>query len=406
MKNVLKRVGILILSILLLSACNSSKDVSKTSEATKNKNAQGVTDDEIVLGAWAPLSGAAAQWGTLVKGAQSYFNKVNAEGGINGRKIRYVAYDDEYQPSRSVAAAKKLVEEDKVFAIVGALGTSHHKAALPYLTKKGIPVVAFASGDSSFVNPPIKTYFGLQTNYDIESRIFSQYAAKELKAKTVGILFQNDDFGKSYLAGAQKELKKLGIDIAAEVAYNLNDVDFSTPAMQMKKANPDVILVFGAVKPVAGFWKELDKIGGKKPAIFNYGSGSDMTIFELAGNDVMEGVMSSTWMTSVSEKDNPKIQAYLKQFTKDYPDEDPSANGPMSGWTFAQVMVEGLKRCGDDLSWENFIKQMETLKDWNGSLAYNVTYSPKNRYGQTSITMIQAKNGKLVKISDVIKYEP
>jgi branched-chain amino acid transport system substrate-binding protein len=402
MKKWLRNISILSVCLLLFVACNKNSNTS--SNDSKGKS-QGVKDDEILIGGWVPQSGPAAQWGILGEVYQSYFNKVNAEGGVNGRTLKYIAIDDEYQPSKTVAAAKKLVEEDKVFAILGTTGTAHNKAVMPYLTKKGIPVVAVASGDSAFVDPPVKNYFALQTNYDIEARIFSTYANDELKAKSVGIFYQNDDYGIVYKDAAVEELNKLGIKVATQEPFNVTDVDFSSQALSIKKANPDVVFLFASPKPAASFLKEFDKIGGSADRMLTYTS-ADQTMIDLAGEDVMEGVFSTTWVKSLNDSEDPLIKEYVDQLKKDLPNEDPNSVFMRSAWAYAQVLVEGLKRSGDNLTWENFIKQMETLEDWNGSLAYNVTYSSQYRYGQTSVKVSQFKDGNIVDISDVIKYEP
>lgn len=406
MKKWFMPISFLAICVLLLAACSESTNTSSPSSGEKpaTESSQGVTDDEILIGGWVPQSGPAAQWGILAEVYQSYFNLVNENGGVNGRTIKFNAIDDEYQPSKTVAAAKKLVEQDKVFAILGTTGTAHNKAVMPYLTEKGIPVVAVASGDSAFVDPPVKNYFALQTNYDIEARIFSTYANEELNAKSVGIFFQNDDYGIVYKDAAVEELGELGIEVVAQESYNPSDVDFSAQSLSIKESDAEVVFLFATPKAAASFLKEYDKVGGTAERMLTYTS-ADSTMVDLAGADVMEGVYSTTWVKSLND-DDPLVKEYIDQISKDIPGQDPNSVFMRSAWAYAQVIVEGLKRSGDNLTWENFIKQMETLEDWNGSLAYNVTYTPEYRYGQTSVKISQFKDGDLVDISEVIKYEP
>jgi ABC-type branched-subunit amino acid transport system substrate-binding protein len=417
--------AIVLITALVLSACGGSSPTSggnqgastpeksgeKSGETAKSDdtsngggktNVQGVTDTEILVGNWAPQTGPAAQYGVVANGIQAYFDKVNSEGGVNGRQLKLITYDDEYQPSKTVGFAKKLIEEDKVYAIIGAVCTNCNKAAKPQVEKSGIPLFP-STGASLFADPPIKNYFPLITNYGIEARIFVDYAVDTLHAKTGAIFYQNDDFGKDGYQAALEEAKKKGLEIVAEVPYNTTDVDFSPYAQKIKQANADVIFGFTVPKPGAAFWKEVAKIGAKKPFFSTYVTGADTVMYDLAGKDAWEGTYSTTFMPSTEETDDPKVAEFIEWYKKK--NSDAPSGFAEWGWAYAQVFTEIVKRCGDDLSWENFYKQAETLQDWDGGLPFKVTYSPTNRYGQTTVYMIQAKGGKLEKVSDPITYE-
>jgi branched-chain amino acid transport system substrate-binding protein len=389
----------LILCIMVfMSACSESKSVQSGGKTAT----QGVTDETITIGNWATQSGPAAFYGDIARGVDAYLKHINDKGGINGRKFKLITYDEEYQPSRAVSVGRKLIEEDKVFAIVGNDCTSCNKAALPLFKKSGIPIVGISTGADLFVNPVIPNVFGLLTNYGVEGRIFVNYALDELKAKNIGIFYQNDDFGKSGYLAAIDELKKRGVKPVAEIPYNANDVDYNSAALKMQEAKPDVILSFSITKPSAAFKKELYKLGVDIPFIVAGVTGADNRMFEIAG-DAWTNVYSSSWLTLVSENDQ-KIQEYVAALKKYYPDVNPT--GPAQwGWAEAEVLVEGIRRAGKDVTPENVIKQLETLKNWNEGMALNVTYSPKNHYGSTSVFIIKDKDGKMVKHSDVITHE-
>lgn len=372
-------------------------------EKSEKKYDQGVTDTTIKLGVWGPMSGPAATYSVVSKGTDAYFKYINeTQGGINGRKIEFIIIDDEYQPSKAVAAAKKLVEEEKVFALVGPLGTPSNKAAMPYLQKSGIPVIAPSTGSSLWANPPKKNYFALQTNYQVEGRLFAKYANEELKAKTVGIFYQNDDFGKEGYEAAKEELAKRGMKIVAEAPYNPADVDFSSAALTMKNANPDVIMVFAIPKPAAAFAKELHKIGFKPNILVTYVSG-DTIMFDLAGSEAWEGIITTSWVPIIDEKD-PKVKPFIENFKKYYPNEKVSTLAA-GGWAYGEVAVEALKRAGDHLTWENLIQSLETFDKWNDGLAHNVTYKPDQRQGQNSMFFMKAVNGSYQKISDYVELD-
>ncbi|KQU27096.1 hypothetical protein ASG65_00535 [Bacillus sp. Leaf13] len=401
-KNMLNKFGLIICSIMLLAACQSKGAGTSSPEKGDGKYSQGVTDNSIKIGNWATQSGTGALYGPIAKGVDAYLQHVNEQGGINGRKFEFVTYDEEYQPSRAVSIAKKLVEEDKVFAVVGNDCTSCVKAALPQFKKSGMPVVGMSSGSDIFVNPIIPNVFGLLTNYGVEARIFVNYALDDLKAKKVAIVYQNDDFGKSGYLAAIDELKKRGVKAVAEIPYNTTDVDYSSAALKMKKANPDVVLSFSITKPTAAIKKELYKVGVNVPFIVTGVSGGDNELFNLAG-EAWQNVYSSSWLNLIGEGDE-KTKEYVEVLKKYYPNVNPS--GPAQwGWAEAEVLVEGIKRAGDDLTWENVIKQMETMDNWNDGLAFNVTYTPDNHYGSTSVFIIKDKDGQMTKYSNVITYE-
>jgi len=384
------------------SGTGSGSNSGTASSSGGSKNAQGVTDTEILIGNWQTLSGPSANLGTTtIKGVEAYFKYINDQGGVNGRKLKLVNYDDEYQPSKTVSVVKKLIEEDKVFALSSVGCTSCTIAALPHVIESGIPLVGITSGADNFVNPVIPNVFGLITNYRIEGKIFARFAVEQLNGERIAIFYQNDDFGKSGYSAALEELEKYNISPVAEVPYNATDVDFSSPALKIKEANPDVILSFSIPKQTAAVKMELAKLGVNVPFVVAGVAGSDNNMFSLAG-DAWTNIYSSNWMKLYDN--NEKVQKYVSFMQEHYPDVDPYGLAAY-GWGISEVLVEGIRRAGDDLSWENFIRQLETLKDWDGGISLNVTYTPDSHYGTTSLIMIKDENGKLVQASDELKYD-
>ncbi|OUM84622.1 MAG: hypothetical protein BAA01_05630 [Bacillus thermozeamaize] len=409
--------GVITLVLLLIITACGGNQPANTSPGNNQQGgdagnqpkqqAQGVTDSEILVGHIGPQTGPAAQYDLIRQGIQSYFNYVNENGGVNGRKLKLIAYDDQYQPSKTVPAAKRLVEEDKVFALVGNVCTPCNAAVKPYLVEKGIPVVAVSSGADQFVNPPVKNYFGYLMNYRMEAAIYVDYAVNKMGAKKVAIAYQNDDFGKEGLEGAKEAIKKYnGLEVVAEVPFLVTDADFSSQAQQLQKSKPDVILAFATPKPAASLRKEMHKINATNiPMIVCSVGANDTNLFKLAGEEIWEGVISSASMPMADDSDDPDMKLYKERFTKDFPNSTYNGNAQW-GWVAAQIFVEGLKRAGDDLSWENYIKALETLDKWDGSLYPSVTYTPEYRYGLTSLFMTEAKDGKIVPITGIIHYDP
>jgi branched-chain amino acid transport system substrate-binding protein len=385
------------------STSSGTPSTSAATNAESQKSVQGVTDTTIKMGTWGALTGPAAAYSTVITGIDAYLRFVNeSEGGVHGRKLELAAHNDEYLPSKTVAAAKKLVEEDKVFAIVGGLGTPTNAAVMPYLTDIGIPVVAPATGSSMFASEIKKNYFALQTNYVVEGKIFAKYAKEELNAQKVGIFYQNDDFGKEGYGGAKEIIEKLGMELVESVTYNPTDVDYSTAALKMKEANPDVIMGFSTPKASASFMKELDKLGFTSAKRIVSHVNASSTLFDLAGSS-WEGVITSSWLPILDEED-PQFKDYYATMKKHFPNADYHSSFGLAGWAYAEVAVEGLRRAGKDLTWDSYIKAMETFDNWNDGFAYNISYRPDMRQGQNALALVKAENGKYIKISDYIEY--
>lgn len=409
MKKKLTTVLALFLSIILLVACsgqtNGDQSTSKESKETK-KAAQGVSEKEILVGHTGPQTGAVAEFDKVRRGIQSYFNYVNDNGGVNGRKLKLIAYDDQYQPAQTIQGIKRLIEQDKVFAIVVPIGTANIDASIQHLQKTGIPVTGLGTGADKFVNPPINNVFGGTFNYVIEAKVILDYAVNKLNAKKIAIAYQNDDYGKQGLEAIQKNIKKYpGVSITKEVPFLATDKEFSSHAAQLKGSKPDVIIMNSTPAPAALLRKEMFEIGASNiPFIVSQSGGSDLNQFNLAGN-AWEGTISSLpYPSYVDTMDDENTKNYVEYVSKDFGKEALGSLTQM-GWTSAEVFVEGVKRAGDDLSWENFIKKMDTFDKWDGSFYPAVSYSEKHRYGNTSLFLVQAKNGRLETIGKSY-YDP
>ena len=203
---------------------------------------RGVTDTEIRIGQYGPQSGPAALWGAVARGTGCYFDMINAEGGINGRKIKYFLRDDGYMAPRTKAICKELVESKEVFAMASGVGTSPGMAVKRYLHKKKVPWIGPATGSTHWAFPPTKYLFAVYPLYIDEAAILVNYAVKEMGKKRIAFFYQNDDYGKEGLAGAEYALKKLGMELAASVSVEVMDTDLSSHCMKLKQANPDCVI--------------------------------------------------------------------------------------------------------------------------------------------------------------------
>ncbi|HHY20467.1 MAG TPA: ABC transporter substrate-binding protein [Bacilli bacterium] len=416
-----KKLLLLVTGILLvigLIACGGEKPTTTTVNDSEKKEEnkevnkelpQGITDDEILIGHLGPQTGPTAIYDLVRKGIDAHFNYVNENGGVNGRKLKLIAYDDQYQPAKSVQLVKRLVEEDKVYALLGNIGTSNIGATKDYLVEKGIPLILMSTGAKQFVDPPIETFMGSGLmNYRVEARILLDYAINELGVKKIAISYQNDDFGKEGYEEVKLAIANYpGVEIIEEVTFLPKDTEFSSQAEKLKNAQPDAVFNFGSPSPIANLKKAMYKIGLTEPAfIVNSVGANDNNLFNLAGEDVWEGTYSgAVYPMPELVPDDKVMQLFVERFSKDYPGDSTSGFSQI-GWAEAQVLVEALKRAGDNPAWDNFLETFYSFDNWDGSIYAGVTLSKENHFALTTMFITQAKDRKIQPITDPISFDP
>lgn len=357
----------------------------------------GVTADSILIGANAPITGPlAAAGGVIYPTIEAYFKKTNDEGGIHGRKLKFVYYDDAYDPSKTVGVAKKLVEVDNVF-MMNTLGAGTTAAIADYLAERTVPVVPAITGSKRLLS--YKNIFQMYPDYATDGRMLARFAVDKLRGKTIAMWYQNDDYGKDELAAITEELKKDKLQLAAALPYNPTDMDFSSSVLKLKAANPDVVILAPAQKPLSQFLKDAAKLGLKTQFLVSYAA-ADASIASLAG-PAAEGVMFSSYQkTLVADASEPKMKE-LREFAARYlPGKDVS-HYMFLGTYVAQLTVEALKRAGPDPTREKVIKAMEDMKEWNGAwIVDNVSYGPQQHgLSGTAMYFMKMQGGKFVKIN-------
>jgi len=264
-------------------------------------------------------------------------------------------------------------------------------------------------GVKQFVDPVTPNIMGIGVlSYPVEAQIFLEYAVTKLGAKKIAIAYQNDDLGKQGQSTIKEKYKNYpDVSIVAEVPFLSTDVDFSSQAQKLQQANPDVIMVFGVVAPASNLKKAMYKIGLKNvPYMVSYAGGNDVKQFELAGPDVWEGTISSAAMFPPEQSRAPNAKVYKQQFQKDWPKDSYSSGPAMNGWAAAEVFVEAVKRSGDDLSWDHFLKTFYTFDKWKESLFTSVSFSKDNHYGVSSAILTVAKGGNLVPLTEIMNFDP
>lgn len=385
----------LVVVLALLAGCGGAGTVGGGAA----QGTPGVTEDTIVVGTFMPLTGPAAAWGENAKGLSAYFKYLNDQGGVHGRKIQLIVEDDQYQPSRTVAAVKKLVEQDKVFAIVAPVGTSNLTAVRDYLKRHGVPVVAYLNGTTKFSKPVDPLLFAGLMTYEREARILVKYAAETLQLRKLGVFYQNDDFGRDGLAGAKQAAEELGLEVVAEVSYAPADVDVSAQALKLKESGAEGVLIWSTVKHAALLMKEAQKIS-YRPKWLGSAVIASTSLPELAG-DAAEGAYFVAYAANIWDKDHPVV----KEFLENYPryEKTPINSSNLTGWSAGRIFAEAVRRAGPNLTRESLVKALETFDRFENTGV--VTYTKDDHAGYRAGFIRQLQDGEFVKITDWISAE-
>lgn len=390
------RTGTLILALsLLFSACSGPAGTGPQQQANGTP-APGVTDTEVVIGTFGPLTGPAAAWGDTLRGLAAYAEYINDQGGIHGRRLKVIVEDDQYQPSKTVAAVKKMVEQDKVFALVNVVGTSNLSAVQDYLVQKGVPVVFYSTGSTKFQDPVNPYFFAGLMPYDLEAKILVRYGVETLGVSKFAVFYQNDDFGKDGLKGARESASALGGQIVAEVAYNPADVDISAHVLKMKEAGAEAVLVWGTVKHGALALMEAAKIGFKPKWMLSSVTATSQ-LPELA-KDAAEGAYTVGVSATLDDTDHPVVKAFLENHAKYFQTE--TSTPQLSGWGAGYAFAEALRQAGPEPTREGLIQALESFHDFQG--LSSITFAPDDHVGMRKGWVRQLQGGKLVRISDII----
>ncbi len=336
--------------------------------AAEKKYGPGVTDTEIKIGNTSPYSGPASAFSMVAKAEEAYFRKINAEGGINGRKIVFISYDDSYSPPKTVEQTRKLVESDEVLLVFNAMGTASNSAVQKYLNIKKTPQLFVSSGAAKWNDPKNFPWsMGFTPSYENEGRIYAKYLLKEKPGAKIAILFQNDDYGKDYLKGIKQALgDKAGSMIVLEEAFDVTEPSIDSHIVKLKSTGADVFIDIATPKFAAQSIKKVAELGWKPLHILSYVSASIGGVIAPAGMENAQGIVSAAYFKDPNDptwKDDAGVKA-LNAFLETY---FPSANRSdtliVNGYNTAQLMVEVLKLCGDDLTRENVMKQAANLKN-------------------------------------------
>ncbi|CCE08763.1 putative ABC-type branched-chain amino acid transporter, periplasmic binding protein [Bradyrhizobium sp. STM 3843] len=337
--------------------------------AAEKKYDPGASDTEIKIGNIMPYSGPASAYGIIGKTEAAYFKKINDAGGINGRKINFVSYDDAYSPPKAVEQARRLVESDEVLLIFNSLGTPSNSAIQKYMNAKKVPQLFVATGATKWNDPQNFPWtMGWQPSYQAESRIYAKWLLKEKPDAKIAVLYQNDDYGKDYLKGLKDGLgAKAASMIVAEESYETTEPTIDSHIVKLKSSGADVFIDIATPKFAAQAIKKTAEIEWKALHILNNVSASVGSVIKPAGFANAQGIVSAQYLKDTTDPQwgsDPGMNTYLEFMTKDFPEGDKLDNGTVVGYGVAQTLVQVLKQCGDNLTRENVMKQAASLRDF------------------------------------------
>ena len=341
---------------------------SVSSACAQKKYDTGATDTEIKVGQTVPFSGPASAYATVGKAQAAYMKMINDQGGVNGRKINLIQYDDAYSPPKTVEQVRKLVEGDEVLLTFQIIGTAPNAAVQKYLNARKVPQLFAATGASKFTDPRNFPWtFGFNPSYFVEGRIYGQYILKEHPNARIGVLYQNDDLGKDYLNGLKAGLgDKAAKMLVAEISYELTEPTIDSQILKIKDAGADLFFSASTPKQAAQAIKKIAELGWHPVQIVDINANSVGAVLKPAGLEASKGIISVGYVKDPSDpasKDDPGIERYLAFMQKYYPDGDKGSSLNVYGYITSQLLIQVLKQCGDDLTRDNVLKQATSLKN-------------------------------------------
>ncbi|MGY3531826.1 MULTISPECIES: ABC transporter substrate-binding protein [Bradyrhizobium] len=361
-------------SVQLLAATALAIALSVTSAAAQKKYDIGATDTEIKIGQTVPFSGPASAYAGIGKTQAAYMKMINDQGGINGRKLNLIQYDDAYSPPKAVEQVRKLVEGDEVLFTFQIIGTPSNAAVQKYLNARKVPQLLASTGASRFSDPQNAPWtIAFNPNYQSEGRIYAKYILANHPNAKIGIFYQNDDLGRDYITGLKSGLgDKAASMIVAEVSYELTDPTVDSQIVKLKAAGVDLLYNASTPKFAAQAIRKVADLDWHPVHILDINASPVSATLKPAGLDISKGIISTNYGKDPADpqwKDDPGVKAYFAFMDKYYPEGDKLNTVNTYGYSTAELLIQVLKQCGDDLTRENLMKQVTSLKKFVPSLA-------------------------------------
>ncbi|EHR00609.1 ABC transporter substrate-binding protein [Bradyrhizobium sp. WSM471] len=386
---------------------------SASTASAQKKYDTGATDTEIKIGNIMPYSGPASAYGIIGRTEAAYFKKINDEGGINGRKINFISYDDAYSPPKTVEQARKLVESDEVLFIFNSLGTPPNSAIHKYMNSKKVPQLFVATGATKWNDPKDFPWtMGWQPNYQSETQIYAKWLLKNKPDAKIAVLFQNDDYGKDYLKGLKDGLgAKAASMIVMEESYETSEPTIDNHIVKLKSTGADVFMNITTPKFAAQAIKKNAEIGWKPLHFLNNVSASVGSVLKPAGFENSQDIISADYLKDISDpawNSDPGMKDFVAFMNKYFPEGDKLDHGTIVGYGVAQTLVQVLKQCGDDLTRANIMKQAASLKNFRTEVllpGVQINTSPTDFAPISQLQLEKFKGDKWELFGDVISAD-
>ncbi|MGJ4943452.1 ABC transporter substrate-binding protein [Bradyrhizobium sp. HKCCYLS1011] len=384
-----------------------------SSAAAEKKYDPGASDTEIKVGQTIPASGPASAYATIAKAQAAYMKMINDQGGVNGRKVNLIQYDDAYSPPKTVEQVRRLVESDEVLLTFQIIGTAPNVAVQKYLNSKKVPQLFAATGAARFTDPKHFPWtMGFNPSYLVEGRIYGQYILKTYPNAKIGVLYQNDDLGKDYLAGLKAGLgDKAAKMIVAESSYEITEPTIDSQILKLKDAGADLLFSASTPKQAAQAIRKVAELGWHPVHIVDINANSLTATLKPAGPENAKGLISVNYVKDPLEeayKNDPGVQRYLDFMAKYYPDGDKGSNFNVYGYITAELLVHVLRQCGDDLTRENVLKQATNLNHVELGLllpGITISTSPTDYRVNKQLQMIQFDGERWQNMGGIITAE-
>lgn len=394
-----RRIAVAALGVLavVLAACGASPSSSSTTSSVAggsssgSSSVPGVTSTSILFGQTVPKSGPAALYGESSAGSLAYFDMINAQGGVNGRKLKVISLDDQYSPPVALQDTKQLIEQDHVFAIVNPNGTATTQADLPVYAANNIPVVGPNTGASVFYDTTRPFYFNVWPAYTLEGKTIGGFLQNSLKPTKVGVIYQNDDFGKSLLSG----LTASGVKPSVSIPYDPTQTDFSADAAQLKNAGVTAVVLFSIPGPTIKILNAFASVN-YNPKIVMSQVALTPTSYSAAGPDVNGSYITGFIPPIANGSGNAQVAAFKSAMAK-YQPNVPANVFSAWGWEAAQVAVAGLKAVKGPLTRESYISALNTLQNLE-ILGGTINYSPTDHNGLKTVRIFQNQNSHRIAV--------
>ncbi|GLW99337.1 ABC transporter substrate-binding protein [Microtetraspora sp. NBRC 16547] len=391
-----------VVTLLTVTACGNAGDgdaASPGNGATAACVTQGITDKSISIGASLPFSGPLAVTKPIDAGRSAYFQSINDNGGVNGRKIDYKSYDDQGAPDRTAANARRLVEQDKVFALTGVVGTVAGHGVVDYVKSAKVPFLFPVSGSGTWAEPLKPLVFGFQPVYPDEARMFAHYLADKGKGKSVAVLAQADDAGTEWVDPFLAEAKSIGIEPVAVERFDVAAQSVGSQVLNLRRSGADTVVMFGRTDVVAKVLQEGSKIG-YDPTLLVSNIGFSVQLFDLVDPKLAEGTLFANYYPS-ADSEGPALQQHQAAMEKYQPGVKIDAY-TMLGWASATTIVESLNKAGQSLTCESFLKAMESLSGFDTGLTPPITMSATDHQAVNAQEIVEVQSGSFKSISDFL----